>query len=220
MASSQKKDHRLEGGVLYFVSIRYAHRQNMNLFWYGQNSVGIDSGEHSLVVDPLDLEKELKSAKAADVVMLSRPPEVKIPSKTNSFIIDNPGEYDIKGFFVLGFGDFSKNIAYVIETEGIKVCYLSGLDKELTDAQLESLSDVDILAIDVGETSEQNEIASKIVNQIEPRIIIPIGYDAAKKPSTFLKEMGASEVEAQNKLNIKKKDLPQEETKVVVLNAV
>lgn len=188
------------------------------MFWYGQNSIGIDSGEHSLAVEPLDLEKELKSAKAADVVVLSRPQEVKSSVKTNSFVINNPGEYDVKGFFVLGFGDFSKNIAYVMETEGIKVCYLSGLDKELTDAQLESLSDVDILAIDVGETGEANEIASKIVNQIEPRIIVPIGYNATKKPSTFLKEMGASEAEAQNKLNIKKKDLPQEETKVVVLN--
>ena len=191
----------------------------MNLFWYGKNSLGVDSGGQTLVVEPLDLEKELKSAKAAAVVLLSQTKVTEAPAaKTNSFIINNPGEYDIKGFFVLGFGDFSKSIAYVIEAEGIKVCYLSGLDKELTDAQLESLSDVDILAIDVGETSEQNEIASKIVNQIEPRIIIPIGYDAAKKPSTFLKEMGASEVEAQNKLNIKKKDLPQEETEVVILN--
>ncbi|MFY9492905.1 MAG: MBL fold metallo-hydrolase [Minisyncoccia bacterium] len=192
----------------------------MNLFWYGQNSVGIDSGGHSLVVDPLDLEKELKSAKAASVVLLSPAREVKAPAKTNSFIVNNPGEYDVKGFFVLGLGDFGGGTVYIIETESIRICYLAGLDQELSDAQLESLSDVDVLVIDVGETGEQNETASKIVGQIEPRIIVPMGYDAAKKPSTFLKEMGASEAEPKNKLNIKKKDLPQEETEVVVLNAV
>lgn len=173
-----------------------------------------------MAVDPLDLEKELRSAKAASVVVLTHPDGAKITAKTNSFVINNPGEYDAKGFFVLGFGDFGENLVYTIEAEGIRLCHLSGLEKELTDAQLESLADVDVLLIDVGVTDDANETASKIVNQIEPRIVIPMGYNPDKKPTTFLKEMGASEIEPQNKLNIKKKDLPQEETKVVVLNSV
>lgn len=209
----------------------------MILYWHGKNCVSLENSSNVLMVDPLDLDKELKSAKASDVVLLAdRSNKVKIPSKTTSFVVTNPGEYDVKGFFILGFGDFgsstsldtardkslgsSNNIAYVIEAENIKICYLTGLDKELTDAQLETLPDVDVLLIDVGAGEDANEIASKIVNQIEPRIVVPIGYDPAKKPSTFLKEMGASEIEPQNKLNIKKKDLPQEETKLVVLNAL
>lgn len=192
----------------------------MNLYWYGKNSVGIDSGEYSLVVSPLDLEKELKSAKVANVVLASSEKEEDRKIKTTSFLINNPGEYDVKGFFIMGFGGFGENMAYTIEVEGARVCHLSGLNKELTDGQIESLSDIDILLIDIGTTEDSNETASKIVNQIEPRIVIPIGYNPEKKPSIFLKEMGASEVEPQNKLNIKKKDLPQEETKIVVLNAV
>ncbi|MDP3764687.1 MAG: MBL fold metallo-hydrolase [bacterium] len=199
----------------------------MNLYWYGQNSVGIDSGENSLVVSSLDLEKELKpassagkSARGADVVLVSQLQEVKVPSKTNSFLINNPGEYDVKGFFVMGLGGFGENIAYTIEVEGVRLCHLAGLDKELTDAQLENFSDIDILLIDIGSTDDSNETASKIVNQIEPRIVIPIGYDDSKKASVFFKEMGASDVEPQNKLNIKKKDLPQEETKTLLLNVV
>ena len=74
------------------------------------------------------------------------------------------------------------------ETEGARVCHLSGLDKELTDGQIESLSDIDILLIDIGITEDSNEIASKIVNQIEPRIVIPIGYNPEKKASVFLKK--------------------------------
>lgn len=204
----------------------------MNLYWYGKNSVGIDSGEYSLVASPLDLEKELKSAKAANVVLASQENETAQGEsrsseeregksvKTNSFLINNPGEYDVKGFFVMGFGGFGENMAYTIEVEGARVCHLSGLNKELTDGQIESLSDIDILLIDIGLTDDSNEIASKIVNQIEPRIVIPIGYNPEKKPSIFFKEMGASDVEPQNKLNIKKKDLPQEETKMIVLNVV
>ncbi|MEK9174893.1 MAG: MBL fold metallo-hydrolase [Patescibacteria group bacterium] len=191
----------------------------MVLYWYGQNSVGVASGGHSLVVDPLDLEKELKSAKAAEVVLVSHPEGIKIPTKTNSFVINNPGEYDVKSFFVLGWGGFNEGgIVYTLEAEGMRLCHISGVKQELTDAQLESLSDVDILLIDTGATEDANEMASKIVNQIEPRLVVPIGYNSEKKPSTFLKEMGVSDVEPQNKLNIKKKDLPQEETKTLLLN--
>ncbi len=171
-----------------------------------------------MIVDPLDLEKELKSAKAANVVALSQPEGIKIPAKTSSFVIANPGEYDVKGFFVLGLGGFNSGITYTIEMEGVRLCHLSRTEKELADAQLENLSDVDVLLIDVGATDDENEVASKIVNQIEPRIVIPIGYNHEKKPSTFLKEMGASDVEPQNKLNLKKKDLPQEETMTLLLN--
>lgn len=191
----------------------------MTLYWHGQNSLGIDSGDNSLVVDPLDVEKELKSAKAANVVLLSLPEAVKLPAKTESFVINNPGEYDVKGFFIFGLGDFSGGIAYTIEAEGMRLAHLS-VNKELTDAQLEQLSDVDLLIIDVGSTEDSNEMAAKVVSQIEPRVVIPMGYGADKKPTTFLKEMGASDTEAQNKLNIKKKDLPQEETKIIILNAV
>ncbi|MDP3800496.1 MAG: MBL fold metallo-hydrolase [bacterium] len=190
----------------------------MNIFWYGKNSVGIDSGEYSLVASPVDLEKELKSAKAANVVLASKESEEDRKIKTTSFLINNPGEYDVKGFFVMGLGGFGENIAYTIEVEGVRLCHLAGLNKELTDAQLENFSDIDILLIDIGSTDDSNEIASKIVNQIEPRIVIPIGYDTVKKASVFFKEMGASDAEPQNKLNIKKKDLPQEETKMIVLN--
>lgn len=192
----------------------------MTLYWHSKNSIGIDSGEYSLIVEPLDLGKELKSAKAASVILLTHPqPNLKIPDKTNSFVINNPGEYDVKDFFIFGFGGFEGGIGYTIEVEGVRLCHLSS-KKELTDAQLESLSDVDLLVIDVGANDDSNETAAKIVSQIEPRVVIPMGYDTVQKPTTFLKEMGASDIEAQNKLNIKKKDLPQEETKVVLLNAV
>lgn len=191
----------------------------MTLYWHSKTCFSIESGGSTLLINPLDVEKELKSAKAAGVVLLSRPETVKLPAKTESFVINNPGEYDVKGFFIFGFDGFDSSIAYTIEAEGMRLAYLS-VNKELTDAQLESLSDIDILVIDVGANGDTNETAAKVVNQIEPRVVVPMGYDPAKKPTTFLKEMGASDTEAQNKLNIKKKELPQEETKIILLNAV
>lgn len=193
----------------------------MVLFWHGGKCVSLQNQEAELVINPEDIEKELKSAKAAEVFLLSsKQKQTKMFPKSNSFIVDTPGEYDTKGFFIMGFHGIVDSTTYIVESEGIKVCYLSGAKKELTDENLEDISDIDILIIDIGNTNDSGEISAKVINQIEPRIIIPIGYESAKPPKNFLEEMGASENEQQNKLNIKKKDLPQEETEVIILSAV
>ncbi len=65
--------------------------------------------------------------------------------------------------------------------------------------------------------------ADEVINQIEPKIVIPMRYkipglaeklDSADK---FLKQMGASSVKPIPKFSIKKKNLPQEKMEIVVL---
>jgi L-ascorbate metabolism protein UlaG (beta-lactamase superfamily) len=67
--------------------------------------------------------------------------------------------------------------------------------------------------------------AAKVVNEVEPKIVIPSHYkmpelildlDAKEK---FLKEMGGKS-ETVDKLTVKKKDLQEEGTKVVVLETL
>lgn len=192
----------------------------MHLYWHGGKSVTLVGGDHSLKIDPPDLGKELKSAKAVDVVLLSQNSAVETIAAASPFVVDNPGEYDVKGFFILGLGGFAEGTVYIIETDGVRLCHLDGVNRELTDPELEGLADIDILIVDTGLNDDANETAAKIVGQIEPRIVIPVGHDPTKKPDTFLKEMGASEVEPVSKVVIKKKDLPTEETRVILLNAV
>ncbi len=189
----------------------------MILYWHGGTCVSLESAGSRLVTNPFSAEKEPKDE--AGVVLLSESGK-KHSSKT-SFVINTPGEYDAKGFFVMaalgqaeGAGG-NDNLNYIIEAEGIRICYFSQVKKELNDEQLEGLDNVDVLIIGAGDSRDDNEIAAKIVNQIEPRLAIPIGFE--EKPTTFLKEMGSGDIEAQNKLTIKKKDLPQEETEIIVL---
>ena len=88
-------------------------------------------------------------------------------------------------------------------------------EKELGSEIQEEIGTPDILFIPVGGGNViDEEKAVKIINQIEPRIVIPMHY---KKPDDFLKEIG-EKVQPEEKLTIKKKDLPSaEDTKVVVL---
>jgi len=163
----------------------------------------------------------------------------------NPFLISSPGEYEIKGVYIQGIDswhDFfqgkerGNNTIYIIETEEIKLCHLGDLgQKELTNEQLEKIGQVDILMIPVGGvyTISAKE-AIKIISQIEPKITIPMHYALPKLKiqrahkllcapvkldnlDKFLKTIGIKSIEPLNKLSIKKKDLSEEEAKIIVL---
>ena len=96
--------------------------------------------------------------------------------------------------------------------------------RELTEEQIDLIGDVDILMIPVGGVASQDASgASKIISQIEPKIVIPMHYALPKLKvkfddvEKFLKVMGKKGIEEQAKLSIKAKDLPAEETEIVIL---
>jgi L-ascorbate metabolism protein UlaG (beta-lactamase superfamily) len=57
----------------------------------------------------------------------------------------------------------------------------------------------------------------KIINQIEPKIVIPMHYFENKKLTSFLKEIGKDKVAAIDKFSFKKKDIADKKGEVVVL---
>ena len=155
--------------------------------------------------------------------------------KGNPFLIDGPGEYEIKGVFAQGIDSFhddkegkerGKNTIYTIEAEDIRFCHLGDLgQKQLTDEQLERIGAVDVLMIPVGGvyTIDSHE-AAKIIGQIEPKMVIPMHYELPKLKfklddvGKFLKAMGKNSIEPQDKLTVKTSTLPKEkEMEIVVL---
>lgn len=211
----------------------------MVIIWYGQSCFKIQSGETAIFTDPFDKEIGLTPPRSqAQIVTVSHYhyDHDNIESLSGEpLIIDGPGEYETRGINIKGIFSFhddengkqrGSNTVYIIEAEGIKICHLGDLGQEkLTNEQLEFINGVDILMIPVGGVyTIDGEQAVRIINQIEPRIVIPMHY---KIPGlnikldgidVFLKEMGMAKAQPVDKLTIKKKDLPEgEETKVVVI---
>lgn len=208
---------------------------------YQKFGIGASQGRNgplSIVIDPFDETLGLRVPKLeANILLISHDHYDHNNIKTVSgspFIISGPGEYEIKGIFIQGIPSFhdkvkgrsrGKNTCYTIEAEEIKLCHLGDLGQsELTEDQLSALGEVDVLMIPVGGVyTISGEEASKIISQIEPKIVIPMHYALPKLKvkleglEKFLKVMGKKEIEPQNKLSIKKKDLPQEEMEIVVL---
>ena len=214
----------------------------MHIIWHGQSCfqiiIGSSKGEQvSLLIDPFDASIGLKTPSvSADLLLISHQHQDhnnKKAVKNTPFLIEGPGEYEIKEVFVQGISSFhddqegkerGQNTIYSIETEELRICHLGDLgQKELNDEQLEKIGDVDILMVPVGGVYTLDaKGAAKIISQVEPKVVIPMHYhipglkvkiDGVDK---FLKEMGRKSDGTEEKLVIKKKDLP-EEMKIVVL---
>jgi len=217
----------------------------MQIVWKGQACFYITTSrgkqeQVKILIDPFEDSLGLKlPPQEADIVLVTHSHfdhnNVKVV-KGDPFVIDSPGEYEVKSVFVQGITTFHDdvqgkqrglNTVYTIAAEGITLCHMGDFgQKELTPEQVEKIGQVHVLMIPVGGTYTINgKEAGKIISQIEPNIIIPMHYALPKlKPKLapvdeFLHAMGKKGLEPQGKLGLKAKDVTgeKEEAEVVVL---
>ena len=213
------------------------------IYWAGQSCFKIEvsnSRDHSadIVIDPYDESTGLKLPNlSADIVLVTHDHHdhnnVK-GVKGTPFVIQGPGEYEVKEVFINGIPSFhddkdgkerGQNTIYVIEVEDMRFCHLGDLgQKQLTDEQLEKIDAVDVLMIPVGgEYTIDSSSAQKIISQIEPRIVIPMHYNLPKlkdkldEVSKFLKTMGKPSIAPQDKLVVKESTMPKEGAMEIVV---
>ncbi len=204
----------------------------MQIHYFGLSSFKIVTKEATVVTDPFDKETGLLSPRgAADIIILSEKNNQLYNSVSGfagePFMVDDPGEYDIKGVTVTGIplkqDDAGKDgkpryvTATLIESEDIRILNLNHIREfNMKENDVESLGEIDILIIPVGGNSVMTaKDAEKVINEIDPKIVIPSHYatDGLKLPydkiDVFIKETG-SKTENLEKLIIKKKDLTPE----------
>ncbi|MBU4204802.1 MBL fold metallo-hydrolase [Patescibacteria group bacterium] len=213
------------------------------IIWAGQSCFQIavsNSKDHSaqIVIDPFDEKIGLKAPRfSADILLITHnhsDHDNKKIVKGEPFLIEGPGEFEVKGVFIRGISAFHDDsqgkergriTIYTIEAEGMKFCHLGDLGQsQLTDEQLEEIGSVDVLMIPIGGTyTISSQEASKIISQIEPKIVIPMHYqmpnlklklDDVKK---FLKVMGKNSIIPQEKFQVKENALPKEGMEIVIL---
>ena len=215
----------------------------MKITWYGQSFFKILTKKRKeasvkIIIDPFDEKIGLRiPTLKADILLVTHHHHdhnnIKI-IKGNPFLISGPGEFEVKKVFIQGapaFHDKSegkergKITIYTIGAEGIQVCHLGDLgQKELSPEQLEQIGDVDILMIPVGGvyTISAKE-ATKIISQLEPKIVIPMHYKIPRlkikleELQKFLKVMGIKTPETTKQFSIRKKNLPVEGMKIIIL---
>jgi L-ascorbate metabolism protein UlaG (beta-lactamase superfamily) len=209
----------------------------MNITWLGQACFKIQGKEVTIITDPYDSKIGLKLPRLnAEILTISHNHYDHNNIKAVSgqpFIIDTPGEYEIKKVFIWGIPSWhdnkegaarGANTIFIYQFEDIKLAHLGDLGTTLSNGQLEKLEGVDILLIPVGGIyTIDGKKAAEIVNQIEPRVVIPMHYKIPnlkiklEPVDKFCSEMGVKKNGPEERLKITKKDLPAEEIKIIIL---
>ena len=209
----------------------------MIITYHGAEFVKVQFGDIILAFNPVSKNSKLSTTKfGADVALVS----VKSPDmdgieqvsfgEKKPFLINGPGEYEVREVYIRGFSSKSKyggddrlNTIYLVNLEGMNLCFLGAIDGDLPTEANEAIDDVDILFLPIGGSGVLDPAkANKMAVSIEPKIIIPIHYgnmrdkDALKR---FLKESGDEGIKPIDKLTIKKKDLEGKEGDIVVLES-
>jgi L-ascorbate metabolism protein UlaG (beta-lactamase superfamily) len=139
--------------------------------------------------------------------------------------VSGPGEYELRGVSVFGVAADTLITIMRVEVDDVRVCALGRLRRQLAEHEIDALGHVDVLAVPVGGgDSLEAQAAARLVNALEPAIVVPVRYAVAglegeyDPVDRFAKEMGLAEGWApQPKLNLTGSLPSTEETRVVVL---
>lgn len=205
----------------------------MVISYYGEGCFKIQSADTAILVDAFNSESGLNSPRFKfDLEIKTLASVENIGAfKRDGFQIIGPGEYDVKGIKIFGFGlpkessaDFIKTV-YIVEAEGMKLCFLGHISEIPQADIMEHLEEIDILFVSAGgKPFLEQKAAVQLVKKIGPKIIVPSFYKVpglkrkAGDLKVFLEEGGYKDVEILDKLTVKKKELGEiKKMKVVSL---
>lgn len=208
----------------------------MEITWLGHACFRLKGKDSVVLMDPCPKSTGYAIGRQpADIVTISHDHDDHNWTETitgGPKLLTGPGEYEIGGVLLTGVrtyhdakkgAEHGRNTVFLAEVDEVRVCHLGDLGHVLTEEQIESLSDIDVLLVPVGgHTTIDAEAAAEIVSLLEPKLVVPMHYqtEASAAPldplDKFIKQMGASDTTPQPKLTVAKGNLPAQ-TQVVVL---
>lgn len=160
----------------------------MEIQFKGGNCLQINTKHAKLVID--DNLSDLGLAPVvskADVAVYTTEHLMKNAKTGDAFVIDGPGEYEIKHVSIKGMparahmdeeGALKTATIYRIAVGTTMIAVVGHIYPDLTDDQLEALGMIDILIVPVGGNGYtlDSKGAEKIIKQIDPKVVIPTHY--------------------------------------------
>lgn len=200
----------------------------MKVKWLGHATFLITSDEGTkIITDPyqpgvfgLDYGK---IEEAADIVVVSHDHSdhnyVKgVPG--NPQVVKGSGSHKVKGIEFKGIPSYhddsrgserGENAMFCFTVNGVRICHVGDLGHTLSDRQVADIGEVDVLLIPVAGTYTLDAAAAnKVVDQIKPRVIIPMHFKTDRCPTFPVTDV---EPFLKSKTNVKRMDTPEVELK-------
>lgn len=208
----------------------------MIVTYYGKACVKVSQGDTTIAFNPSGKGSKGSSDKyprfGADVVLVSRKDPAYNAAEnmqhgdTMPFVIDGPGEYEVGGIYISGFGVESEgvyNTIYTLTLDDIRLCHLGALSvAQLPPNVIEQIGEVHLVFVPTYPGVVAPEDAYKVASSLEPNMIIPL-HDGetgvGSSLATFLKEAGEEKGAFAEKLTLKKKDLEGKEGEIILLES-
>lgn len=201
----------------------------MQIKYLGNTSFYIETDYTNILIDPYKSHYKIDYSKYDPyIIILSDENSNDFDTKQfkNSVIFDTQGEYEAKNTLVQIFNKFGNNIS-VIKDDFATIAFLGKIkNKELPKRLSENYSNIDILIGPVNGDNFNIEMATSIIEEIEPSIFIPMMYkeaDKGIKSSVSIQEIKNhfSNAIEQNIYKVKKTDFKTDDSqsvKVIILN--
>ena len=213
----------------------------MVISYLGKQTFKITQGDLTIAINPPSKDSAFSVSRFGSDIVLSTTnhPDYNGVDQMSygerePFIINSPGEYEVKGMFfhgapmdiVLTTGKEDKkyiSTIYQFDVDGMSVVFLGPIGNAIIPVKTrEIIGSPDILFIPIGGGNMiDSKIATKLAVSLDAKIIIPMDYgnDGEKNSlENFSKEFGKDSIEKLEKLTIKRKDLDTKNGHVVVLS--
>jgi len=201
----------------------------MEIRWLGKSTFEIRSSVGVVLVDHQGEIPNVAKLPDENTVFVYSHNDHVTQAKSDSRVLTGPGEYEIGGISIRGVATPADNPAistnintvYVVDADGLQVASLGNPGHQPSAQSFQQISKVDILVLNTESQGLETEELSTLIRNLEPKIVVPSGYDLETgKPSPamnrFLSELGVKEFEPTSKLTVTNKSLPDERTIVVL----
>ena len=201
----------------------------MEIRWLGNSTFEVKSSVGVVVVDHEGDIPPTSELEDENTVFVYSQGERSSHPASDIQVLAGPGEYEIGGLSVRGIATPAENPAishdintvYVVDADGLQVATLGNPGYQPSAQSVQQISKVDILIINTESQGLESDEMSAVIRNLEPKMIVPSGYDAATgKPSAamqrLLTELGVKEFEATSKLTVNKTGLPDERVVIVL----
>jgi L-ascorbate metabolism protein UlaG (beta-lactamase superfamily) len=163
----------------------------MEITWYGHSCFLIkDSNEKRLLTDPYDRSLGyIMPNESVDIVLISHQHfdhnySEELPG--TPCIITDCGLHNVSNISINGIPSYhdkvhgakrGENIIFIFEMDELRLCHLGDLGHLLTDEDINSIGEIDVLFIPVGGNyTIDGKEASIITKSLSPKIVIPMHY--------------------------------------------
>jgi L-ascorbate metabolism protein UlaG (beta-lactamase superfamily) len=218
----------------------------MELTWYGRTCIRLRGRDAAVVADPYPAivgptgrgitgevvtyshPDDTPPNRAKGKGRLSRDGQTVLPtSLEGAFVLDGPGEYEVRDVLVTGVRTYrdeakgairGRQTAFAVELDGVHTIHLGDIGHLLTEEKLGDIRPVDVACVPIGGALSATR-AAELIAQLDPRIVVPMPVCEDESAcedalATFFHEMGGAAGPAVAKLSVTPTSLPAETTTV------